>query len=241
MTPTVITDRNGKVTTVHRRDSVSQHPSVILPAPMAAPAPVIRDKIMKYVDEQLQLHYGSKQEQDAMRVAKQLLQYPAGLLADLENTLRTHEASRRVITVMLQNNMSESSIHEAAVFLPKIWSGIPSESYSHVQALHYYEELPQHENYAIADDAVKKQCIALINVSIALDGSSDVIADSPLHWEGDELSPVIRDSKLVHLVIDNPDKAPMIAKFIEERLSVDYAALTELVNAESYSLSRGFL
>lgn len=241
--PTVITDRNGKITTVHRREEASRPHSSPLPAPIAptTACPGIEDQIMGYASEQLQAYYPDRPEREAERVARQLLNYPNELLVDLEHTLRTHEVSRRVITVMLQNNMNQARIHEAAVFLPEVWSGIPNESYSHVMALEHYEELPQHENYALAGDDVRKQCIALINVSIALDGSSDVISDSPLRWKGDDLTPVIEDPALVRLVIENPDKAPMIAKFISDRFSVNHDALSDLVKADSNPLSRGFL
>lgn len=240
--PTIITDRNGRITTVYRKVDANASQPVYFPAPViSSHDPALEDGIMKYVREKLNEYYPDHCEREVERISLQIPSYPAELLVDLEHTLRTHEASRRVITVMLQNNMDQPRIHEAAVFLPEVWSGIPNESYNHVMALEHYSELPRHENYALASEDVKQQCIALINVSIALDGVTDVIRDSPLTWQGDALIPVIEDTQLVRLVIENPDKAPMIAKFIEDRFSVDYEALTDLVQADSNALSRGFL
>lgn len=243
--PTIITDRNGKITTVHRRDDVSRSSSSTLPAPALPKSTLQRDEciaaIMVIANKELLAPGRGVTVESVKKVERKLGQYSDDTLASLRAALQGNQNIHRSLSVMLERNLSETIVHEAASLLPEVAYGHPTSTRESLLSLREYDDLPKSDNYALADEELRKKCIALISVSTALDGVCDVMSGSPILWGGPEMSPIIQDKALVRLVLDNPEKAPLIAKFIEERLSVDYEAIQELVSSGSSSLSEGTL
>jgi hypothetical protein len=245
--PTVITDRNGKVTTVHRRADASRAKAVSIPAPQVADEadPAVKDQIMGIVRSELMRVPSTLREEMLMEGMESKLsyRYPAEVLTAIRDTMFSHPTSRKTLSLLLSKSFDKVILHEAAVYLPEMWAGDEASAFNSVMALHDYEgrHLPLLANYALADSDARAKCIALINVTAALETCHTRMTGQPLRWRGTASIPVINDDALVKLIVENPDKAPLITQFIEERLSADVGALTELLRSDSSQLAEGAL
>lgn len=244
LTPTVITDKNGKITTVHRKtDTVKQTKTVM-------PSPTVPDEDLKNLIADVtvvvyqELDGGSAaaySNREIARAVENIKSYPRELLGMLHETLSTHSPSCRTLSKLIQSGrVSNEVLYECAYFSPKLVVH-PSASMDAIRGLRYYSELPRMDNYALSDEETQTRIVSLLNVVVAVDGVCDGMRENPLRWAGDQMIPVLKDDRLVELVWNNPDKAEVISRFIEDRMTVDFDAILEVVRNDSNSLAEGLL
>jgi hypothetical protein len=102
-----------------------------------------------------------------------------------------------------------------------------------IPSLHYYEELPQYEDYSKAPEDVRALCTALLRVVHAID-SLPLTHPHRLSTDG-----TIDDPELMHLILEHPDRAELIADTIIQRETADPVMLRGVV--ESGALGAGFI
>lgn len=255
--PEYRTDKNGRSVLRHVRSENHSGANTALSA--AAPAlpknasgvstettdSLMIEQIMDVVQSEISATISRSNDEKLLdRMRNQLsARYNTETLEAVHSAMQSHQPSRRTLSLLLKQAFDKATIHEAAVFLPEIWINDATSSLSAVMALHDYEGtfLPLSPNYAVANEDVKQKCVALVNVTAALLTCRDDMAEQPLTLRGPASVPVIDDSKLVGLIVENPDKAPLITNFIQERLSVDHGALIEMISSGSSQLAEGAL
>lgn len=179
---------------------------------------------------------------EILESARQYLNdYPPDLIAEIAAVANSGSRSvRRKISDMVRNGADPVRIHEAAYFLPLVNDHAFSVE-EHVCALHENEFLPSTDNFVYAEPMVRQQCVAIVSVAAAIDGVADVMRTNPLRYSGETGLSQIRDKRIIKLMIDHPEKHPMVASFILERMTVDYDAIAELVVSDSIALGEGIL
>lgn len=231
------------MTTVHRRTDAGNRIGPSLPAP-TVPDESLKNlvsdvTVLVYTELNRKEYYS---EREIMGAVKNIASYPRELLNVLHETFISHAPSRGALSKLIQaGRTSNESLHECAYFSPRLTSGHPSTSVDVIRGLHYYDELPKMDNYALADQETRTKITALLNVAAAIDGVCDVFRENPLRWVGEDMRPVIKDTRIVELVLANPDKAEAVSRFVDSRLTADYDAILEVVNNDSNSLSEGIL
>jgi hypothetical protein len=140
----------------------------------------------------------------------------------------------------VMNASPENEINEQLEFYPLLGETTRYIAQNMLQSLHGYPGYLDGEDLSKAGDKVREGCRAILLVTEALNSTSlDVFKeDKPIF--------VIKDERLVELVINNSVKAEMIVDFIQDRArsgveSLDVDLLADVLVSDAPSVSSGLL
>ena len=236
LVPTPTVDRNGKATTVYRRDNTSMNAAKPIPAPMPL-SPDAREKlILRTSDELVAGNLIAKETKLAVR--RNIYSYSNEMLHTIRIAISNDMSENKgmngsagKIRSKIAAGDSEESINEAIFFYPLLaHRGIAVTSHV-VDALHKFPQLPASADYSREDHRTVTQCTALIRVIDKL---------SPLHGALNS-NWTIEDQRLTELVLANPERGEKIASFIEARESADPDLIEAMLTSEAPALNDGLL
>jgi hypothetical protein len=242
LVPTRTVDKNGRTTTVHVKPSAVRNGSLLSVVPVpSAPGhrEIDREKLVEGLVDEWQ---SSRYDDDLRnRLRDTLSMYSDELLERL-----TNEALESFPALWMRHSVSrglaESQINEQLEFFPIISNG---ESHyiakNMIWSLHGYPDLLASDDFSKAGEKTKQQCRALLLVTDAMNNGAfgDVFKDEQPIF-------ILKDERLVKLVINHSDKVEMIVDFIRDRSkvfsgSLDTGLLADMIASESLAVSAGLL
>ena len=241
--PTVVTDKNGRVTTVHKK-AQSLSASAMLPAPSAGQSlvelrgPAYQALLDNYSSRGIAL---SKIEDQ--RVNFFLRKMDKTHLMQLPLILKpANDLANGVADDMLVGTDKEwiwERIHFYRVTNSDNYWKTASETY----ALASYAPVNMHSPLADADEYTTKICVALMDVARIFDESAE--DRSPYmtyssHPSGYPIT-IIDDKALVYFIATQPDNAKAIAETVVKYGTTDHSTINGILNGITPSLAEGNL
>lgn len=217
---------------------------------------LIRDRKGETTMAQLEKEQRSKCFDVANRVLPSLHKHPERLLRSLASTLESYppELVDEISSVMderpvimfkirslLKERRAASRVRECLMFL-RLDLAHPMSIEKHIAGLRYYEQLPESRDYSQEDERTREIVTAIVSFTAMLDATLEHFDNPPLVSVGmDEVFPMIRDERIVDLIIAHPEKATAMAELIIERRNGDYELVRQMVESESLPLTTGLL
>lgn len=245
LVPTAIVDKNGRLTTVHRRAASS------VPKPSDFPSPVPRlaerskqEIIPGIIDELNELKMIDAG--DVEYLTEKLDEYTLDFLVRAEAALQESPEMSSLVGLLIESGADEFHINEAIRFFPEMESRDFWDALRLIKTLHgYYPSLPEEDDYSKASPAVQSQCSALLKVTSAVRLSTrDERGTMRMISVGDknfDRVAILNDERMIALVLDNPEQAERIIEIITDRGSAEFGMVHAVLHAESLALASGTL
>jgi hypothetical protein len=268
LVPTRIVNKNGVLTTVHKKPAGAPLTAGTIPAPAAVPsgtkltAKERRDIKVMLIDEVSNACEEWNSNWSYENLEASLNSYNDATIAAIRDYLPTippsfagDEDRGGFLFTLVKNTtvrVSGSTVHEYIVYKSCFPQGATASSImSYVRALHSYPQLPVMDSYAEADEATTAKVTALLRVTNDLNMRSlqDIFLkggeDQP---EGSSPLPVtyapepkITDDSIVDLIVERPDLADEIADLIITKKVRDGALIREMIESKTQSIRDGLL
>lgn len=238
--PTV--DKNGKHTTVYRKNE--KEPKVVqsFPSPVATPSAVHRLELDRKVSLAL-LDVGWHEARDRRLVVDTVKGLSVGTVLRIDQMLASAGDDRDKLTKQITEEVKhgaddpdfESRLNHSLHFYPVISDWPYSLVRKIIGSLNHYEQLPPMENFTYDDDVMEK-CVALLRV---FDAAHLTIPEGTPWYNN--LYCMFEDERLVELIFDNPEKSELLAATVRDRRTIDAEMLSLVVHGEASALSSGTL
>jgi hypothetical protein len=246
LVPHVITDVNGRVTTVYRK------PGQVVPA-KSLPAPKVKKTYASLAFARLtalELMGGdsmdllSEADQAVMRkhLAAELNSYPLELIKSVHEAVTrsdralTMDYLRESMRELIMKHPSHAEVREALMFYPILSKWNEEIIKNLIAALREYEQLPASPDYSLESDAVKLKALSLVTVTSTAFGfpgdAFKTVGKSSL---------VLKDAALVELALEFPEKADQMVEVMRERRSLDPVLIRSVVANDAAALAEGSL
>lgn len=242
-------DKNGRSVIRHVKPSNAGKARKSLPAPSSATP--TRGQILHRLTTGIATQMGyTLEEQDEWHAINETLEgYSDQFLTRLNAAFKPRTQIATAIAVMVYRDETEQFIREFAAF----GGVIPDESngmdlaMAYVRSLHHYPQLPQVDDYSVADEATKQACRELMLLTyrmedeiVLFEGGTDPV--KTIAHDYDSFStPVLNHDGLVRLIIERPQDAQRIGDIAIERGTGDPRAIVEVMDHGVSSLSGGVL
>lgn len=236
-TPTV--DKNGKATTVYRKNDKESTDAKPFPSPSAVHRVELNRKVSLALLED---------GWDEARTRRHVVDFVGKLSTEtvtridrmLESAGGDRDKLAKQIREYLNQNRDFESGFEAKLnhnlwFYPVISDMVHAGVRDIIKSLRYYEQLPPMNNFTY-DDEVMEKCVALIRV---FNAAYVTVLDSTLMIN--ELYCKFEDDRLVELILENPEKSERIAAAVRERGTIDPELLRMVIDGEAPALDNGLL
>lgn len=245
LVPTLIVDVNGRTTTVHKRTDGYRSASQF-------PAPSFQGKreqliasVGSFLEEALPIMEDDAQYRQMLTYSRNSIKtYPDELLEKIIASSEEDERSRRAVGRLIRIRAKPEILDECLTFFPQVPLH-PQTSEAAIRALRLYPQLPSCDNFAKADERTQKQCIALVTVTSIMDVDFELIHPDALEWHecGDDANmyPVIKDQRIVNLLMERPEAAQRIADFIKERHTSDFDLIEAMLQSAHSAFDEGAL
>jgi hypothetical protein len=236
LVPTPTVDKNGKLTTVYRRQEDTAGKGRVLPAPVVARNPDLIRNVS------FLLTSAASEPAIKMNASKQIAGYSSELLqrihdAITDETLEKHEQDMLKANFLhkIGSGSTLPSVEEAVLFFP-LMTGLRKNSANEViSSLRCYPQLPKSSNYAREREDVQKKCSAIVRVM----GMIYLLPQRDFRFERG--SYVFSDDRLTDLVLEFPERADEIGTIIVERRSFDPDMIRSVLTTDASALGSGIL
>lgn len=235
--PTRTVDKNGRLTTVYKKKSSGSKSLLTVPMPKPLVMQVDRQRIVSDFDAHFESVGMSVGARGIMMGA--LEDYSDELLGKLDEARSDLAPGLRLVGTSLSRGETENDLSEQLYFFRELDGSMYYAARHLVDSLHHYPQLPASVDYSKESDEVRAQCSALIAVGRVSSNLGGYGVDEVFDSSKGEY--VLRDERLVELVLAHSDKAVLISDFIRSRRTLDVDVLTEFVSSESKALSTGLL
>jgi hypothetical protein len=131
----------------------------------------------------------------------------------------SHDLYEVAMNALIDHGSNEATVREALYFAPQLALRAYAAS-KFVAVLHGYTQLEQHEDYSIAPQRVRDQCMSLLTVAIEIWGTGN-----PSLKESETDGFRLVNNELIEFIMEEPLLAPRIATAITERETVDVETL----------------
>lgn len=235
--PSVITDVNGRVTTVYRK------PETAVPLISRLPAPVLNGGVAGLVlrigDR---LRFGDRKRHDLKSSLRscspQFLEWVDSLLAGDKKVVAG-------VVELVTAGASESQIRDTVFFHEKLRDagtdeGV-QETFLLVCGLSRYEEFEEVSEFNGENGDVIEQCVGLLQVAIALERESSGSLGTGSLMGLQITRGMIFNVGIKNLVLENPGRAGEITRTIHEHHTADVSVIRGLLEGTTSSLASGTL
>lgn len=235
LVPTTVVDKNGRLTTVHRKPASPATSAHTIPSPVLSHVETQRESIVRLVVHSSKL----ANEKMVTKVIETVASFSPEHLPHVKAALEDENLVRGISHVIRWGG-SERHVREAIRFLPHFGERRWIAGLGLVRSLHgfkkdstemRYSGLPLVDDYSAADEKTQLQCEALLKVTRAID---DCPYKDSHQWLtsveiGDEYSKhhftqtaVIEDERLVRLTLERYEDVALIVDAIMSRKTADY-------------------
>lgn len=243
LVPTPVVDRNGRTTTVYRRQSVAATESSIPPAPQT-PVREVDEEALSIIADMMDIDpdnavYGVHHVLGFYR--KAFVEELVALITQEDRVLASSMAALAI------NGENETFIRECNFFLPLLTERNHKHGVALVRSIRE-SSIDWSRDYSKASSGIKEQCLALMNT---LDAVEEVIKDgsAQIHYQVNrvghhnklEITPVLKNEALERAVTESPESAPEIIAVIRNYGTTDYQAIRAILDGAHPSVADGAL
>lgn len=243
LVPTTISDKNGKITTVHKKLQKAAV-SASLPSP-SLPVTDSIDTLQLAVMERIVELY-DKNHQSGFDYRPYLMtdikKYSENMLHSLKLTLKDDTDLSESVAEQVVNGTGESTLNETIHYYKKSGSDDYLRTAAEVQALGEYSVVSSHEDLSLVDEPTQKQCLALMKFPRLV----DTLPKSPSPFldytdSGAYDLRIIRSESLVNLIAQRPDDVEKIAEIALEYGTSNGAAINGIMDGAFPTTAEGYL
>lgn len=242
LVPTPVVDRNGRLTTVHKRADQPVKNAATIPAPVAAvKAQPSKAKLVSALADAMDdvLYLDEPEQKDYL--IENLEAHDADFLANLQREMGN--GNDFIPSTLVNDHETKEYINEVLRFADHTGQETFPETCALIRSLHLYPQLPNYPDFSEAPEEVQEQCIALMKTANAVANfSSDA---------GKELETVavperedvfvLRDDALVQAVLAAPENAERLITVIEEQRTGRFAVIDAYLNGGTSPMVSGVL
>ena len=246
LVPTPVVDKNGRLTTVYKRQEVSGRDGSVLPSPVVTELKRAKQDIISGIVEEMREMNLCWNDDEIESITHTLNGYAIASLLMVEDALQKDAESASLVGLLIQAEEEQEFVSEALLYMPQMGYKGFWDAARQVKTLHgYYPTLPPCDDYSKADEYVQQQCAALLKVTAAVDtmardGNQTMKMTAVGNKNLDRVA-ILSDSRLIEYVIDHPQSADQIVALIADRGVSDYRVIHSVLHSESVALSSGML
>lgn len=247
--PTVITDINGKTTTVHKKPASTRASSPGLPAPaLSGVRKPSRVELTNQALEELSRHsvpttgtLSADMMRDSLNGCSDSFLERMGSLIGGDNRIANGIAEQLIA------DEPEQDIVECAHFYNVLDIPLYRKAQSLIKSVTQYEAFSVHDDLSKADDEVQAQCLAVMQATRIVEAECGLAADDPSHplEHLNTRSPwpwlLFKDESLVDLIRERPQDAEKIARVAAGHHTSDPNTVLGIMNGVTPSLAEGSL
>lgn len=243
LVPTTITDKNGKITTVHKklqRATVARS----LPSPSLSSDEDLNALQITVIERIVELY--DKTHQSGFDYRPYLLhdikKYSESMLRTLELTLKEDTELSVSVSEQVVNGTGEYTLNETIHYYKKSGSDDYLRTAAEVQALGEYSVVSGHGDLSLVDEQTQKQCLALMRFPRLV----DTLPASPSPFleytdSGAYDLRIIRSESLVSLIAQRPDDVERIAEIVLQYRTSNGAAVHGIMEGVLPTTAEGYL
>lgn len=243
LVPTTITDKNGKITTVHKK-SQKAAVALSLPSPSLSFSEkadklrlAVTARIIELYDasHQTGFNYHSYLKNDMQQFSERTLH-----IIDL--ALKDNKSLAECVAESIVHGANESTLNETIHYYRKSESDDYMRTAAEVQALGNYPVVSEHDDLSVVDEQTQKQCLALMKFPRLV----DTLPESPSPYlnyvEGEAYdSRVIKSESLAALIAQRPDDVERIAEIVLQYRTSNGAAVHGIMEGALPTTAEGYL
>lgn len=243
--PTPTVDRNGRTTTVYRRPASSTEGRKAVPSPEGTAVQVREELVANLTRSVIKLVAGVSEKNSGEKIRATLGGYSTPFLkylssAALGNSDGVATSTAHYICKGTDGTTLGNALHFAErLEQGEVWSVMPL-----VKSLEYYPELAgSQREYRTAKQSHSDRVVALMRATVF---TEQYCGDKTRRFidyavEGVEVIPVLKDSRLVSLLVTQPEDIDRILSVIRQRESADYDLIMDTVSNPAAILHGGIL
>ena len=246
--PTPVVDKNGRLTTVHKRNDLGASSDISIPAPIVAiPEQPSKKKLVGKLADRIDdiLCLDDPEQKDYL--VENLTEYDHDFLVKLDGL-----GDSWLAATLVNDHEPAIMINETLAFVDGIKAYSTPDAIDLVRTLHSYPLLGKYRDYSLAPQEVQDQCVRLLRVADAMRcHSSDNLERGLRILQDDELddtrnpsldsSYLLSDERMIQGILDDPAFADRAITVIKERGTSHYDAIVAVLNHEQVALSDGVL
>lgn len=229
LVPVSTVDRNGRATTVYRKPVTAGSSVSRLPAP-GEPREDIRRAFVKSLSQDFETGIMS-----AKKLRRALSGYQIDLLERLYLANIKNEPGLGMVKMSIALGKPSETVSEHLHFFKRLYYLSYELASGRVESLHHYRQLPDSADYSMESDAVKEQCDALLDVT-----ETCTYFHLGVFRDGTPAF-VLKDDRLVDLVVGHSDKVRIITDYIAERRNVHPEVIALLLEGDAPAMGNGRL
>ena len=173
--------------------------------------------------------------------------YRDDFLVELVTALRGDRSVAEGVTAQVRLGELDEIIREGLHFFKRMDVKNYPKCAALVRSLNQYDVFDQYPNLVIAEEHVQQQCLALMHAAVVLIEETPLGTDPENHLllfistELDWAMPVIRDKRLVEMIMEQPDRADEIARIAAKHLNSDPNFILGIMHGIEHALAEGAL
>jgi len=241
--PTIITDKNGKTTTVHKKPQKTAA-TASLPSPSLPKSRSI-NLVRTAVTERIAELYNMTHESGfdyRPHLAKEVQRYLEETLHMVDLALRNDSDLAQGVAESIVHGESELIVKESIHYYKKTNSDNYWRTVSEIRALRHYTAVNTHMDITEVDDNIQKRCIALMRFPRLIDTLPETPSKFLSYNEADHYdSRVINNDDLATLITQRPDDMEQIAEIVLQYGTSDAAVINGLLEGALPALAEGHL
>jgi hypothetical protein len=243
LTPTTITDKNGKVTTVHKKPQKNTTavpmPSPSLPQHKSKSA--LHRAVTKRIAELYNMNHDSAFDYRPY-LTKEVRQYSEHTLHTMHRALRTDGDLAQVVAEQIVHGENALLIKETLHYYQKTESENYWRTASEIRTLANYSATNQHDDLTTVDENTQQSCIALMTFPRLIDTLPQTPSPFLDYLAGEHHdSRVINDDDLATLIAQRPDDTERIAEIVLKHGTTDAAIINGILEGALPALADGHL
>lgn len=242
LTPTTITDKNGKQTTVYKKQQSATARQKQLPSPALPLNNDLTKKRMAVAERIIGLSGRLNDRTLHSYVFTEVQDYSASTVANIERALQNDDQLARSVAEDLVNGEEGKFVSEALHFYWKTGSTDYQGIALDVRTLTHYPPFIVHRELIDTDENTQKQCLAFLRFPHLIDTPPNY--PSPfinyINYDDRQMK-YIKDQTLVNLIANRPDDIERIAEIILQHRTSDGATINGILEGTLPSLAEGQL
>lgn len=240
LTPTVVTDKNGRLTTVHKKPQ-SLASAVSLPSPSMPVMKTLSESRRSVVGMVEATYSQFRGAISTRRLPEQVQGYPERAVRHIELALQGSDDLAQGVAEQLVLAENPTFILETIHYYGKTNSKDFWTTEAEVRALHQYPVVNINNDLSAVDEYVQQQCLALMKFPQLIDAPR---SPSPFldYLPGDRRDTrVINTPELATLIAMRPEDVEQIAEIVLKYRTSDAATINGLLNGERPTFAAGHL
>jgi hypothetical protein len=244
LVPATITDKNGKVTTVHKKPQkaavVVSMPSPSLPVQETS-SPVRLTVTARIIELYDATHVPGGFDYRTY-LKNDMQHYSESTLRAIDLALKDDGKLAESVAEHIVHGVDESVLRETLHYHQRSGSDDYLRTASEIRALGNYPVVSEHEDLSIVDEQTQKQCLALMRFSRLIDTPQEFPSPFLDYVDNESYdSRVINSESLVALIAQRPDDVDKIAEIVLKYRTSNGAAVHGIMEGALPTTAEGYL